>query len=198
MYLYGASGHAKVIIDILKSSKIKLIGLFDDNPDIKALLGFPVFGVFSPERLGQEELIISIGVNSIRKKVVASLPLDINCGQAVASTAEVSDYARLGHGSVVMQGAIIQAGTTIGKHAIINTQASVDHDCVLEDYVHVSPHACLCGGVSVGEGSQIGARAVVIPGIKIGKWSMIGAGAVIVRDVPDGVTVMGNPGRVRG
>jgi len=84
----------------------------------------------------------------------------------------------------------------IGKHCIINTAASVDHDCVIEDFVQISPHATLCGGVSVGEGSQVGAGAVVIPGIRIGRWSLVAAGAVVLRDVPDNVLVMGNPARV--
>jgi sugar O-acyltransferase (sialic acid O-acetyltransferase NeuD family) len=95
-----------------------------------------------------------------------------------------------------MQGAVIQSCVSIGKHCIINTTASVDHDCLLEDYVHISPNATLCGAVSVGEGSQVGAGAVVIPGIKIGKWSLVAAGAVVMKNVPDNVLVLGNPARV--
>jgi len=198
MFLYGASGHAKVILDILKSRGINVTGLFDDNPDVKMLRGFSVLGKFTPEQLSQAELIISIGENAIRKKVVESLPKSTNYGLAIASSAQVSEFAQVCEGTVVMQGAIIQASTVVGKHAIINTQASVDHDCTLGDYVHVSPHACLCGNVTVGEGSQIGAGAVVIPGIKIGSWCMIGAGAVVNKDVPDNTTIVGNPGRAIG
>ena len=72
----------------------------------------------------------------------------------------------------------------------------MDHDCSLEDFVHICPHATLCGNVSVGEGTQIGAGATVIQGIKIGKWCMIGAGAVIIEDVPDYSVVVGVPGKV--
>ncbi len=196
MYLLGASGHAKVIIDILKSQHIKISGLFDDNPNLKLLLEYPVLGKFSLHTLNDEELIISIGNNSIRKKVVNLLPVKTKYGQAVSSMAVISECATIEEGTVIMQGAIVQSCANVGKHCIVNTQASVDHDCIIEDFVHISPNACLCGGVTVGEGTQIGAGAVVIPGIKIGKWSLVAAGAVVMRDVPDNVLVLGNPARV--
>ena len=196
MYLFGASGHAKVIIDSLKASGKKISGLFDDNPEVKELLGYNVFSPFDPIRMGDEELIISVGVNHIRKKIVENLPGDICYGNAIHPSAIISNHASLGEGTVVMQGAVIQSCVSIGKHCIINTTASVDHDCLLEDYVHISPNATLCGAVSVGEGSQVGAGAVVIPGIKIGKWSLVAAGAVVMKNVPDNVLVLGNPARV--
>ena len=196
MYLLGASGHAKVIIDSLKASGKKISGLFDDNPEVKELLGYNVFGPFDPIRLGDEELIISVGLNHIRKKIVDKLPGEIRYGNAIHPSAIISEHASLGEGTVVMQGAVIQSCVSIGKHCIINTTASVDHDCLLEDYVHISPNATLCGAVSVGEGSQVGAGAVVIPGVKIGKWSLVAAGAVVMKDVPDNVLVLGNPARV--
>lgn len=196
MYLFGASGHAKVIIDSLTASGITIRGLFDDNPDIKSLLKYPVFGPFDKDILGDDSLIISVGFNDNRKKIVDRLSSNIVYGWAIHPSAIISEYASVGEGSVVMQGAIIQSCTRIGKHCIVNTAASVDHDCVIEDYAHISPNATLCGGITVGEGSQVGAGAVVIPGIRIGSWSMVAAGAVVLRDVPDNVLVMGNPARV--
>lgn len=196
MYLYGASGHAKVIIDSLKASGVPVSGLFDDNPDVKTLFDYTVFGFFDRERLGVEELIISVGVNNIRKKITEKLPPDIHYGRAIHPSAIISEYASMDKGTVVIQGAVIQSSVKIGKHCIINTTASVDHDCVIEDFVHISPNATLCGAVSVGEGTQVGAGAVVIPGIRIGKWSLVAAGAVVMKDVPDNVLVLGNPARV--
>lgn len=196
VFLYGASGHAKVIIDSLIASGISVQGLFDDNPEVKDLLGYKVFGKFNSQVLQDNQLIISIGFNDIRKKVVERLAIDVNFGKAIHPSAIISEFASVGEGSVVMQGAIIQSSAVVGRHCIINTAASVDHDCVVEDFVHISPHATLCGNVFVGEGSQVGAGAVVIPGIRVGKWSLVAAGAVVMRDVPDNVLVMGNPARV--
>lgn len=196
VYLYGASGHAKVIIDSLVASGINVKGLFDDNPKVKQLLEYKVLGAFDRDMLGVDELIVSIGYNDIRKKIVEELPFDILYGNAIHPSATISKYTSIGHGTVIMQGAVIQSSAKIGNHCIINTSASIDHDCLIEDFVHISPNSTLCGAVSVGEGSQIGAGAVVIPNITIGRWSLVAAGAVVMKDVPDNVLILGNPARV--
>ena len=192
MYLYGASGHAKVIMDILESSGTSISGLFDDNEAIQELLRKKVLGKYAGQPLGTP-LIISIGDNKIRAKLARELKVDF--GKAVHSGAIISPSASVGEGTVVMQGAIVQADAQIGRHVIINTGAKVDHDCVVGDFAHISPGAVLCGGVYVGEGSQVGAGAVVIPGVKIGKWCKIGAGAVVLKDIPDFAVAFGNPAK---
>ena len=192
MYLYGAGGHAKVILDILEAQGYEVTGVVDDNPALTEFMGKPVLhGVkeVSP-------VIISIGINGTRRKVVEKLNPTTVYGTAIHPIAIVSPHATIEEGTVVMQGAIVQTGTQIGKHCIINTGASVDHDCVLENFVHISPHATLCGDVKVGEGTWIGAGAVVIQGIRIGKNCVIGAGSVVCKDVPDGVKAYGNPCKI--
>ena len=186
MYLYGASGHAKVIIDILNANNETVEALFDDDGSVTHLFDYPVLR--SSEVQGP--LIVSIGNNGIRARLVDSL--SVTYGKAIHPSAIISDSAYIGEGSVVMQGAIIQSCAQIGKHCIVNTGASIDHECVIEDFVHISPHCTLCGNVSVGEGSWIGAGTVVIPGVKIGKWCVIGAGSVVTKDIPDRVLAVGN------
>jgi len=194
MYLYGASGHAKVIIEILEKQGVKIHGLFDDNPAIKSLIEYPVLGAYNPKNPLNDELIVSVGINASRKKIAEKY--NFNFGKAVHPNAEISSRAFIGEGTVVMGNAIVNCDTKIGKHVIINTSASIDHDCIIEDFVHISPNATLCGGVTVGEGTHIGAGSILIPGVKVGKWAVVGAGSVIIRDVPDYATVVGNPGRV--
>lgn len=186
MYLYGASGHAKVVMDILEAQGMEVEGLVDDNPELAELMGIPV--LHSAE--GLSPLIISIGGNAIRKKIAEGLSCQF--GKAVHPTAIVSSRAEIGCGSVVMQGAIVQTCVRVGCHCIINTGASVDHECVVGDYVHLSPHSTLCGNVCVGEGTWIGAGATVIQGVRIGRWSVVGAGTVVTKDIPDGVIAVGN------
>jgi sugar O-acyltransferase (sialic acid O-acetyltransferase NeuD family) len=187
-YLYGAGGHAKVVIDILKSKQIIVPAIFDDNPDIDTFMGIPVSHthIYSP-------LIISIGNNAVRKNIAERLDEQTFCPAVLARSVTVSDSALIEEGTVVMQGAIIQSSVKIGKHSIINTRASIDHDCFISDFVHIAPGAILCGNVQVGEGSFIGAGTTIIPGVKIGKWSVIGAGSVVVKDIPDSVIAYGNP-----
>jgi len=191
MYLYGASGHAKVILEIIESMGLTVQSIFDDNHALTELKGHPI----SHQWHGEEPIIISIGNNAIRKKIAEQLHCKF--GTAVHSHAICSDSAHIAEGTVVMHGAIIQPDVTIGRHCIINTGASVDHECVLGNYVHISPHATLCGNVHVGEGAWIGAGATVIPGVSIGKWSVIGAGSVVLHDVPDHVVAYGNPCKIK-
>lgn len=191
--LFGASGHAKVIKDIIEAQGDKLGCLYDDAPRCEEIHGKPVYKASDTKVDGS--LIISIGANNVRKLI--SEKYNNFYAIAIHPQAIVAPTVEVGAGTVVMHGAIIQSDAYIGKHCIVNTGASIDHECIIEDFVHVSPHATLCGNVKVGEGSWIGAGSTIIPGIKIGKWCVIGAGSVVVRDIPDGAIAFGNPCKVK-
>lgn len=195
VYLIGASGHAKVILEILEAQEIEVGGLVDDNSLIHYLLEYPVeqeLGAFFI--LKEYKVIISIGNNATRKRIASNYPYKY--ATAIHPKSNISSRATVGEGTVIMAGVSINSEVKIGMHSIINTNASIDHDCVLEDYVHISPNVALAGNVEVGEGTHIGIGACIIQGVKIGKWCTIGAGAVIIKDIPDGCTVVGNPGKI--
>lgn len=191
--LFGASGHAKVIEDIINSQGDKVGCLYDDAPHFSEIHGIPVYK--TPEIQVFGPLIISVGSNPIRKKLVQRYALEY--AKAVHAGATISPTATIGAGTVVMQGTNIQSDVSIGEHCIINTGASIDHECEIKDFVHISPHATLCGNVYVGEGTWIGAGSIVIQGVKIGKWCTIGAGSVVLHDIPDGCKAYGNPAKIQ-
>ena len=193
IYLYGAGGHAKVIIDIIKQCGNSVAGIFDDD-STKTIWSFPNLNFPGPFNSSLDELIISIGNNRIRKEI--SLKYNIKYHIAKHPLSVISSYSFIDAGTVVMGSVLINADTSIGKHCIINSSASVDHDCIIENFVHISPNATICGGVTIGECSHVGAGAIIIPGKKIGANSIIGAGAVVVKDVPDNSVVVGNPARI--
>jgi len=193
MYLYGASGHAKVIAEILSENGIEIEGVYDDTPSVHTFKDYPFLGV--PQKIeASQKIIISIGNNACRKKIVCRI--QANWGKAMSKQANISASASLGEGTVVMKGASINADAVIGRHVILNTNCSIDHDCKIGDFAHVSPQAALAGNVIIGEGTHIGIGACVVQGVTIGKWVTIGAGAVIIRDVPDYAVVVGNPGKI--
>jgi sugar O-acyltransferase (sialic acid O-acetyltransferase NeuD family) len=195
IYLYGAGGHAKVVIEILEQQKKVISGLIDADPAIKRLFDYPVFQIIPYDLLDNEfKMIICVGNNENRKKLA-----DKNLSgyeTAIHPSANISLRSSIGEGTVVMPSVSVNCSTRIGNHVILNTNCSVDHDCILEDYVHVSPNVALAGNVRVGEGTHIGIGSSVISGIKIGKWTTIGAGAVIIANVPDYAVVVGNPGKI--
>lgn len=193
-HIFGASGHAKVIIDILLTNSFSIASILDDHPKVSFLFDIPVIHFKDFIIKDKDKLIIAIGDNLIRKKVVEKN--NFKFYRAIHPDATVSKFAAIAEGTVVMPKAVINAAATIGKHCIINSRSVVEHDCVLEDYVHISPNASLAGNVIVGEGSQIGIGASVIQGVKIGKWATVGAGTVILNDVPDYAVIVGNPGKI--
>lgn len=193
-YLFGASGHCKVVIDILQSNGQDVKAIIDDNPKTEYLLGIPV--IHSLKFVAEENarFVVSIGDNSIRKKIVNQLKYEF-CS-AIHTKAIISNFAEIGKGTMVMAGVIVNAAAIIGEHCILNTGVVIEHDCDIADFVHISPNTTLCGNVVVKEGAHIGAGVCVIQGITIGKWAVVGAGAVIIRDVPDYAVVVGNPGKI--
>lgn len=192
MYLYGASGHGKVIAEIAEENNIVIDAFIDQNVLKTDLLEYKVLHDI-PNM--DEDFIISIGNNSARKKIADSNP-GLNFVKLFHPRSIISKRCTIDIGTVVMGGVTINSEAKIGKHCIINTNSSIDHDCIIEDFVHISPNAALAGDVKVGEGTHIGIDANIIQGIRIGKWCTIGAGAVIIKDIPDGATVVGNPGKI--
>ena len=191
VYLYGASGHAKVVIDIARLAYLDVPCLIDDNPSVNSLAGLSV--VHSAE--GLNPLIVTIGDCQIRRKVVKKLGAH-DYVTVIHPSAIKAESVEFGCGTVIMAGAILNPFVRVGNHSIINTGASLDHDVQIGDFVHVAPHCTLCGGVEVGEGTWIGAGSTVIQGIHIGKNCFIGAGSVVVKDIPDNTLCYGNPARI--
>ncbi len=194
MILYGAGRHARVVIECLLDSDIDVQGIFDDKSDLVSLNGFDVFGEYIPTDYINSEIVITVGDNTIRKKI--SNTITHKYGVIKHPSCIISKFAKIDEGCVILHGSIIQTGTTIGKHCIINTGASIDHDCSLGDYIHISPRVTLCDGVRIGEGVHVGAGATILPNITIGKWCVVGAGSVITESLPDYSLVVGVPGKV--
>lgn len=192
MILFGASGHGKVVLDILIANNQKVDYIIDDNPKEGKMFDIPIVQNKNIDQ--NKEAIITIGSNKTRK--IISENYNFRYLSAVHPASTVSIFAKIKEGTVVMAKAVINPDAEIGRHCIINTAAVVEHDCIIKDFVHISPNASLAGNVVVDEGSHIGIGASVKQGIKIGKWATIGAGAVIIKDVPDFATVVGNPGKI--
>jgi sugar O-acyltransferase (sialic acid O-acetyltransferase NeuD family) len=192
LIIIGASGHGAVIADLAEMSGYSVF--FWDDDDTKIMQNYKVEKRVKkvPEFCS---IIIGIGSNSIRERISLEYP-STKYVTLIHQRSIIAKTCKIGIGSVIIGGAIINNGAKIGDHCIINTAAVIDHDSVLSDFVHISPNATVCGNVVIGRGSWVGAGAVITQGIKIGKNCIIGAGCIIINDIPDNATVVGNPGKI--
>ena len=206
--IWGAGGHGKVIADLIRATGATIVGFIDRD---RQKMGCPAEPGGSRVVLLEEQvphdylpggplplqataIALGIGDNAGRARCRLLLNPD-HLPPIVSPDARISPWAKLGAGVVALEGVIVHASASVGAGSILNTRAVVEHDCVVGEDVHVSPGAVLCGGVHIGSGSWIGAGAIVIPRVRIGRNCVVGAGAVVIRDVPDAVTVVGNPAR---
>lgn len=192
LIIIGASGHGKVVADIAKLKGYKDIVFLDNDLSKRSCLSYPVLG---PDQLADEldgEIFLAVGNAQIRQKLM-NRNVNRIFPTLIHPNAVIADDVIIEEGSVVMAGAVINSGTVIGRGCIINTCSSVDHDCIIKDYVHVSVAAHLCGTVSIGENTWIGAGAIVSNNISICGNCMIGAGTVVVKDITDSGTYIGVP-----
>lgn len=196
--VWGRGGHGRVVADLVASTGGNLAGFADRQPEgencVAEELVVRSLSSGLPLPLGATRLALGIGDNTLRlaawRQVSAALsPALVN------PRAFISPTARLGAGTTVLPHAVVHTDAVIGEAVIINTGAIVEHDATIADGVHISPGAVLTGAVTVGECAWIGACAVVLPGVRIGARAVVGAGAVVTREVPDGMTVAGNPAR---
>lgn len=189
--LFGAGGHAKVVMDIIKAEDNRVSYLYDDAPNCGHISGIPVYK--ASEAHVEGPMIVCIG--SCKARRLISERYDVAFASAIHPSAIISDSVSIGEGTVIMPGAVVNAETKIGRHCILNTNSSVDHECRIGDFVHIAPGCAISGNVTIGEGTWIGIGSCINQGIKIGRNSVIGAGSVVVKDIPDNVVAYGCPCR---
>lgn len=183
--IIGASGHGKVVADVVIQAGDRVIGFLDDNADIgNTFVGFPILGTVDKfTDYLNSKFIVAIGNAKTRESIVEKLQ-GVSWYTAIHPKAVISNIdTTIGEGTVVMANAVINVGAVVGKHCIINTGAIVEHDDKLEDFVHISVGAKLAGTVHIGKGSWIGIGATVRNNVSICQKCMIGAGAVVVKDI---------------
>ena len=196
-YVIGASGHGKVVASTLVAAGYNVAGFFDDDDLLHAAKFFqlPVIGGKDKYfQMGCPPAVVGIGNADARKDVARRY--SGRYLKAVHTNAYVHSSAKVGVGSVIFAGSIVQPDTLIGEHAILNTGSIIDHDCWIGNFVHICPGVSIAGNVTIRDGAWIGIGAQVIQGISIGEGAVVGAGATVIRDVPDNVTVVGTPARI--
>ncbi len=203
--IIGASGHAKVIIDIIeKRNEYQIIGLIDSYKEAnQKVMGYPILGKedLIPELMVNQGVIggvIAIGDNWSRCKlkdiIKASAPM-FKFLPAIHPNSILYKGIKINQGVVIMAGAIVNSDSLIEAFCILNTKSSLGHDSVMKKFSSLAPNATTGGHVSIGEFSAVSIGATVIQSIKIGKHSVIGAGALVLDDIGNNLIAFGSPAK---
>jgi len=203
--IWGASGHALVVADILRLERREIVGFIDDVDATRRGADFAGARVLGGREClpglhadGVHTMVIAIGDCAVRLRIAdVARQAGFDLARAVHPRAILAADVTIGAGTVVCAGAVVNPGSSIGENAIVNTGATVDHECVIDDGAHVGPGVHLGGRVRVGRGAWIGIGATVSDRVAIGAESVVGAGAVVLNDVPPRVVAFGVPARVR-
>ncbi len=196
--LLGAGGHARVCIDVIEQhGGYEILGLVDLPSEVgKTLLGYPILG--SDDDLScllakADFGVVTIGQiknAGVRQRLYAQLCAYGTPAPAIFSPrAFLSPHATVGAGTMVMHGAVINAGACVGENCIVNSLSLVEHDVCVGNSCHISTGSRINSGVLVGEGTFVGSGSVVRQGLSIGKDCVIGMGIAVLKDCPDGTVL---------
>lgn len=192
--IYGSGGHAKIVHEILTLNKHHVSFFLDDNPKEKTLNRLPIF---KPNQAPDfSKIIFAIGDNKARQSLFNKYKNNTKVISVIHPNSIISPTAKIGIGTVICAGSVINADSTIGDNCIVNTSSSIDHDCIIMDHSHIAPGCHLAGNVTVETGGFLGIGTNVIPGKKVGAWAICGAGAVVISNIPSRQTAVGVPARI--
>jgi len=201
LVIWGCGGHGRVILDIAQAMAAFARIVFYDDAGLpgQTVSGMAVISgdVSQLRDLGLDSFVIAIGTNEARARCYArAIEAGLQPATCIHPTGWISPRAFLGAGTVVMPRVVVQTDARVGLNCILNTGVIVEHDCTIEDHVHLSPGVSLGGNVAIGPGAHLGTGAIAIPGARIGARAIVGAGAVVLSEIPPDVTAVGVPARI--
>ncbi|MBS1189846.1 MAG: acetyltransferase [Rhodocyclaceae bacterium] len=194
LLLIGGGGHCRAAIDVIETaSGYAVKGIVQPHEEgCTPVLGYPVLGADAdlPALLAQTPTaLVTVGQiksPALRQRLFENLrALGAELPVVASGRAHVSRHAALGAGTLVMHGAVVNAGARIGVNGIVNNLALVEHDAEVGDHCHISTGARVNGGARVGDGCFVGSGAIVIQGVTIGRGCVVGAGSVVTRNLPE-------------
>jgi sugar O-acyltransferase (sialic acid O-acetyltransferase NeuD family) len=205
--IFGTGGNCIDILDSIHEinthvgwRKYAVMGFLDDDPAKrgKEIHGVPILGPLQAAReYGDCFFVNGIGSPaSFRKKekILSDLQIEPERYESIIHpTAVVSQFARIGQGTVVLQNAVIASDALVGNHVMVLPNTVISHDDVINDYTCIAGGVCISGEVHVGKSCYLGTNCSLIGRIKVGDHSLIGMGSVVLCDVPPQTVFVGNP-----
>lgn len=203
LLIIGTGGHGKAVLDCVLASRAYASISFATNADEHwCMSGFPVVDERSltPDSIACDysAVVVAIGDNSVRLEKLRKLSgAGANLPVMIHPSAQVSRFARIGRGTVVLANAVVNAFAEVGTGCILNTASVVEHDCVVGDGAHLSPNSALGGGTRVGERVWLCIGSNVADHVNIASDSILAAGSCLVHDAEEPGLYAGVPAALK-
>lgn len=206
LIIFGASGFGREVAwAVERQNKMvatwHIIGFIDDDETIQGseINGYKVIGRTSDiVKYTDAYFVVAIGSSRIREKIVSNMKKlnpDIKFGTVIDPSVELSDFVKIGEGTIICSHTIITVNIDIGSHVIINLDCTIGHDAIIKDFVTLYPSVNVSGNTNIGHAVELGTGMQIIQGKKVGDYSIVGAGAVVVKDIPEKCTAVGSPAK---
>jgi sugar O-acyltransferase (sialic acid O-acetyltransferase NeuD family) len=206
--ILGAGGFAREVLWLLRDANAEklqwdILGFIDEDVGNhgKVLCDLPVLGDFEFFKGAAEaevKLICGVGSPKIKKHFVKKAKeMGLSFCSVIHPSARMSRYVDIGEGTLIAANSIITTQVKVGACVTVNLNCTVGHDCIIEDYCTIAPGTSISGNVTLKEGVDLGSQSVILQGLTVGRWSTIGAGGVVIEDVPESVTAVGVPAKVK-
>lgn len=200
IYILGAGGMARETLDIYKFSKSNnnVLGFIEENcKRVNSKIHDKiVFDASIIDNLPKDSIFIGAIGSSKRKRWIEEIKQKgFDFDTLIHPLAIIGTNVSIDEGSIICATVVLTCDIKIGKHSIINVNTTVNHDCVIGDFVTICPSVNIAGNVTIANNCWVGIGATIINGISIGSGSFIGAGAVVTKDIPDNVLAVGVPAK---
>lgn len=202
-YIFGANSQGNIVLEIFRSQGISNIGGFLDDDVLKhgkLINGLPVLGGMEWVKANADRLLmvmVAIGNNELRIAIGEQLrEYGVELVNAIHPSAVVMESTSMGVGNLICAGSVIVTGSRLEDHVVVNTGATIDHDCILRSGAYVAPGVHTAGRVIIGQRAFVGVGAALGPNVRIGEGSIIGAGSIVLSDLPSKVFAFGVPAKV--
>lgn len=206
LIIFGAGGFGREVAWLVERINAEkptwnLLGFLDDNEEIQGstINGYKVLGnMNNVEKYVDDYFVCAVGASKIREKIINKIEIsnpDVKFCTLIDPCAEISNFVKIGVGTIICAHTIMTVNISIGNHVIINLDCTIGHDAVLHNFVTLYPSVNISGNTNVGHASEIGTGTQIIQGKRIGNYSILGAGAVVVKDIPDKCTAVGCPAK---
>jgi sugar O-acyltransferase (sialic acid O-acetyltransferase NeuD family) len=200
IFIFGAGGHAASVANVAMAAGYRITTFIDNGRRMATFLGTTVVETVDQAiAIGPTSCCaVAVGDNFLRERIIREVLSEyrqLRFPSLIHPSAIVSHFTTIGEGTLIMPNAVVGPNSRIGSFCILNTQASIDHDCIMDDFSSLAPGVVTGGTVKIGARAAVSIGAVIKHGVTVGRDSIVGANSYLNKDIGDHIVAYGTPAK---